>query len=258
MRFTKMQAMGNDFVFFGSPSATILPDCELIKNICDRHYGIGADCAVFIQKSKNADYFMHVYNPNGFEAEMCGNALRCSAEYVKQSGYYSKQSLTVETKSGLRAVKHIGQTITTEIGKAHIIEKSTLQFFGISLPYIYLNIGNPHCVIFVPAINDEEFNHFASMIENSECFPEGTNVEFVIPLKENVFFMRVWERGIGETLSCTTGSCASAAAALNENLCGHNVQIEQKGGTVNVNIRECGNIFVTGECKSVFSGDLFV
>lgn len=258
MRFTKIQAMGNDFVFFGSPSAITLPNPELIKHICDRHYGIGADCAVFIQKSKAADYFMHVYNPNGFEAEMCGNALRCSAEYVKRNGYYSKQSLTVETKSGIRSVKHSENTVTTEIGRARIIEKGTLHISGIGLPYTFLNLGNPHCVIFVPAINDEEFNHFAPLIESNENFEHGANVEFATPLNENTLSMRVWERDIGETLSCTTGSCACAAAALHEGLCGSNVKIEQKGGIINVNIRECGNIFVTGECRTVFSGDLLV
>ena len=254
MRFVKMQALGNDFILFGSPSATSLPSTDLIKRLCDRHYGIGADCAVFIQKSKNADYFMHVYNPNGFEAEMCGNALRCSAEYVKQCGYFSKQTITVQTKSGTRSVKFENGLITTEIGRPRILKKGDLHLSGLSLPYTFVDIGNPHGVIFVPALTNEEFACLSPLIEHYTAFQNGTNVEFAIPISEDTLSMRVWERGIGETLSCTTGSCACAAVAFDEGICGKNVNIHQAGGVIKVNIRECGNHFVTADCETVFKG----
>lgn len=256
MRFNKMQAYGNDFIVFGSPSAESLPNKEHIKKICNRRYGIGADGAVFIQKSLKADYFMHIYNPDGFEAEMCGNALRCSAEYVRQIGYFSKRTITVETKSGIRSVKFENNVITTEIGRPCIIQKGELRISGISLPYTYVNIGNPHCVLIVPALNDDEFNYLAPLIEQNEIFPNGTNVEFVIPSSDSTLLMRVWERGVGETLSCTTGSCVCAAVAHEEGICDKNVTVQQTGGDIRVNIRECGNTFVSGECKTVFKGEL--
>lgn len=254
MHFTKMQAYGNDFVVFGTPASTVLPKVELIKEICDRHYGIGADCAVFVQKSKKYDYFMHVYNPDGFEAEICGNALRCSVGYVLNNGYFTKKQFTVETLSGPRSIVADCNKIITEIGKARIIEKGNLHLSGITLPYVFVDLGNPHCVVFINSITDDEFCCFGKLIENHPNFPNGTNVEFVSFLNNDTAIMRVWERGIGETLSCTTGSCACVAAGIELGLCEKNVSVQQAGGIIKVETRNCGNIFVTGECKTVFKG----
>ena len=255
MRFAKLHADGNDFVFIGSPSQSFRPSEKLIQAICNRHYGIGADCAVIIQRSKTADYYMRVFNPDGFEAEICGNALRCSAEYVRASGYIRHTSLTVETKSGIRCIKTDNDSIITEIGHALIAEGGTLFISNTPIPYHFVNIGNPHCVIVTNTLSDEEFYFFSPKIETNERFPQGTNVEFVSIVSENEINMRVWERGIGETLSCTTGSCACAAVANALYHCSRNISVNQKGGTTRVNILECGNIFVRGKCSLVFTGD---
>ena len=257
MQFTKIQSMGNDFVVFGSPSTKRSFSNEFIKRICDRHYGIGADCAIFIGNSSEHDYFMHVYNPDGLEAEICGNALRCSAKYVLNNGYFAKRSFVAETLSGPRYISAEDDGITTEIGKGSLIKKSELHFSGLSLPYYYISMGNPHCVIFTDELTNDEFRYLGPIIETHNDFPNGTNVEFASVSSTDEIVMRVWERGIGETLSCVTGSCACALAAIKEGLCNNNVRVTQSGGTVDVRLRECGSFFVKGNCKIVFKGTFF-
>lgn len=257
MQLYKMQALGNDFVVFGSPTRHTPPEREFIRHICDRHYGLGADCAVFIGASKNADYFMHVYNPDGFEAEICGNALRCSAKYVKECGYFKKNSFIAETLAGLRTLKVQGDEVIAEIGKAEIIMQGTMEISGVSLPYTSVSLGNPHCVVFVTyGLDDSEFNYYGYTIEHHPLFPDGTNVEFACITDNNKIVMRVWERGIGETYSCSTGSCACAAAAQNEGRCNGTIQVYQPGGIIEVNTGENGNMFITGKCTTVYKATL--
>lgn len=256
MQFHKFQALGNDFVFFGSPTQKTLPSKELIQYLCDRHYGVGADCAVFISASKRYDYFMHVYNPDGFEAEMCGNALRCSAHYVAKRGFFSKNAFIAETKSGPRSIFINDDVIHAEIGKPIVLNIGTLNVGDIALNYFNITLGNPHCVIFTSCLNDGEFNILGSTIENHPIFPNGTNVEFASVIDRDNISIRIWERGIGETHSCVTGSCACVAAAIQCGYCNNNVAVHQKGGIVNVETRECGNMFVSGRCTNVFKGEL--
>lgn len=257
MQFCKMQALGNDFVIFGNPSQQTCPKKEFIQFLCNRHYGVGGDCAIYISASEKADYFMHVYNPDGFEAEICGNALRCSAKYVCDCGFFKKRSFIAETRSGIRELKVNGDIITAEIGKPEIINKGELDISGISLPYISVSLGNPHCVIFVTyGLHDSEFNHYGYHIEHHPLFPQGTNVEFACITDNDRIVMRVWERGIGETLSCSTGSCACVAAAQHEGLCGNSVQVYQPGGIIQVETRQHGNMYITGKCVNVFKGTL--
>ncbi len=256
MQFMKMHALGNDFCIFGNPNEKTLPEKALIQHISDRHYGIGCDCAIFIGHSASADYFMHVYNPDGFEAEICGNALRCSAKYICDNGYFKKRNFSVETNCGLRNIFVEGDIITTDIGIPTVMEKSFLNVGGITVPFVYVSVGNPHCVVFVRGHSDEEFSFLGKNIENHPHFPNGTNVEFARISGEDTIEMRVWERGIGETLSCTTGSCACVAAA---NALGYSFEkcnVIQPGGTVTVICIENGLMKVTGECTTVFKGTL--
>ena len=258
MDFIKLQALGNDFIFWGSPSSTLLPSKDIIRFLCDRHYGVGADCAVYISRSEVADYSMHVFNPDGFEAEMCGNALRCSMKYCKEKGFFHKSNVSVETKSGIRSVFDVNGSITAEIGKPIILEKSILNVAGLQLPYRSVNVGNPHCVIFTKEPIGEEFAYIAPAIEKHAHFPNFTNVEFATYLGDNSINMRVWERGIGETLSCVTGSCACVAATAEEfNTSGH-YKVHQAGGVVEIDLKECGTALVTGRCSSVFKGTILM
>lgn len=257
MKFLKIHAFGNDFVVFGNPSSFTQPTKNLISALCDRHYGVGADCAIFVGKSKNCDYSMHVYNPDGFEAEMCGNALRCAAKYVHLKGFFKKKSFICETLSGVRSVKIEDDTITTEIGKPEILNIGSLEINDMCLPYTFISLGNPHCVVFTASLNDEEFEYLGPAIENHILFPEGTNVEFAAITDNNRIAMRVWERGIGETLSCVTGSCACVAAAHNRLKMSSSVNVFQKGGIVTVDVTETGDMFVTGKCTAVFEGEFY-
>lgn len=256
MQFYKMQALGNDFIVFGSPAKTTLPKSEKIRFLCNRHYGIGADCAVFIGNSGNADFFMHVFNPDGLEAEICGNALRCSAQYVSEKGFFRKKSFIAETRSGARSLKINQSNVTAEIGVPRVINKGWLDIEGISLPYTSVSLGNPHCVIFCSNLSNDDFYRLGPKLENHPLFPEGTNVEFAAVSSGNKIAMRVWERGIGETLSCSTGSCACVAAAMNEGICENNVEVHQPGGIIQVETKGCGNMFITGSCKTVFKGTI--
>lgn len=256
MHFHKIQALGNDFVFWGNPSCKTMPDRKTVSHICDRHYGIGADCAVYISSSANGDYFMHVYNPDGYEAEMCGNALRCSAKYVADCGFFKKNCFVAETRSGTRSLKIENNIITAEIGKPSVLEKGELNIGGLRLHYFYVNVGNPHCVIFGEPINESQFLYLGPAIENHNLFPEGVNVEFAEYSGNNEIQMRVWERGIGETYSCITGSCAAVCAVSEIYNTNGTFKVYQPGGVIDVEVRSCNNMFIKGTCTTVFKGQL--
>lgn len=256
MTFQKIQALGNDFVVFGNPSQTTLPDTRLIRHICNRHYGVGADCAVFISHSENADFAMHVYNPDGFEAEICGNALRCTAKYVYDNGFFKRKTFDCETLAGIRRLVVEDGAITVQIGAPSITEKGLLSIADADISYTAVSIGNPHCVVFTSTLTDDEFNLFGRAIERHPIFPEGTNVEFATVSCGNRIAMRVWERGIGETLSCSTGSCACAFAAFSEGLIDRIAHVHQSGGIITTELREDANMYISGSCVTVFKGIL--
>ncbi len=257
MQFHKIHSCGNDFIVFGSPSSIFVPDRELIVGICDRHFGIGADCVICITKSIGHDFFMHVYNPDGFEAEICGNALKCSGKYISDCGYLKKKIYSCETRSGERMITINGDDITAEIGKPEISDRGTLEVAGVHFSFVSVNLGNPHCVVFVNGLRDDEFRFFGSEIEKHPIFPEGTNVEFASIRDDNKILMRVWERGIGETLSCVTGSCACVAAAMTDREnCGNSFSVVQAGGIIDINVRDDGCMYTTGKCETVFRGTL--
>lgn len=256
MNFHKIQALGNDFVLFGNPYQTSLPDAELIRHICNRHYGIGADCAVFISRSERADFSMHVYNPDGFEAEICGNALRCSAKYVSDNGFFKKHNYDCETLSGIRNLTVTNDDITVQIGKPTITKKGKLCIENAEISYIAVSMGNPHCVVFTSDLTESEFELFGRSIEHHPAFPNGTNVEFASISGKNSITMRVWERGIGETLSCSTGSCACAFAAFSEGILENIAHVRQKGGIITTELRDAGDMYITGKCTTVFKGKL--
>ena len=256
MTFQKLQALGNDFVVFGNPSQTSLPKPDFIRHICNRHYGIGADCAVFVSHSDKADFAMHVYNPDGFEAEICGNALRCTTKYVHDNGFFKRRNFDCETLSGIRRLTIENDNITVQIGVPNIIGKGTLSIANANISYTAISVGNPHCVVFTSSLTDEEFHLFGRAIERHPIFPEGTNVEFATIFDENQIAIRIWERGIGETLSCSTGSCACAFAAFSEGLTGTTTHVHQAGGIITTKLHDDGNMYISGSCITVFKGTL--
>lgn len=255
MRFTKMQASGNDFIFFGSPLQNLPPDTAFIRKLCDRHYGVGADCAVFIGRDENNDYYMRVYNPDGFEAEMCGNALLCSGVYISEHGHYNKNVFSVMTRSGVRMVAVDGKRAFAEIGSPIVLSKGEIGLGNAHYKYYEINVGNPHCVVLKSNISDEEFFEYGRTLENHPLFKNGTNVEFADIQDGGNITIRTWERGIGETLCCVTGSCASAKAAFEEGIIRDEYTVSQSGGNVRIEAKGCGSYFASGECATVFSGN---
>lgn len=254
MYFSKIEACGNDFCIFGSPISTFSPTAEYIRKICDRHFGIGCDCAVCISRSENADYFMHVYNPDGFEAEICGNALRCSAQYVYECGYFNKKVLTAETLAGVRSIQRKDNMYKVCLGKPQVCEKGILNVSGATIPYFLIDTGNPHCVVFVEHISDDEFYRYGNELSCNPHFKNGTNVEFARIIGCGEIEIRVWERGIGETLSCSTGSCAAYVAANEISEMSNECAIRQKGGTIKAEIDSHGRIYISGGCNTIFKG----
>jgi len=279
MRFTKMHGAGNDYVYvdcFDQP----LPEnpAELARRVADRHFGIGGDGLVLICPSDKADARMRMFNADGSEAEMCGNAIRCVGKYVHDRGIVPKDTLTVETGAGIltlelettdgkvdRARVDMGQPIlepvevpTTLPGNPSIDGSPAvdvdLSVGGKQLQVSCVSMGNPHCITFVDEPTDEWVLGIGPSVENDEHFPNRTNAEFVKVISPAEIQMRVWERGSGETLACGTGACAVAVAAALSGRGMRKVTVHLLGGDLEIEWAEDGNVYQTGPAEEVFHG----
>ncbi len=248
MKFIKMQGAGNDYIFVDCLDKSIDNLSELTKEMSDRHYGIGGDGVVYLYPSFVADVRMRMFNADGSEGDMCGNAVRCIARLLYEKS--GKSEFTVETNAGIRNVERTDDGLfTVDMGKP-VAEKRSLFAQGKQLDYIFVDIGNPHCVIF-----DRADMALAEAIEHHSFYPNGINVEFVEPKGDNSLLVRVWERGSGETLSCGTGACASAVAAVYESKAdrARPITVSLRGGTLTVNfINE--KIFLIGDAVKIYEG----
>ena len=250
MRFTKMQGLGNDYLYIYGP----VPEnaAELSRRLSDRHFGPGADGLIFMGPSEQADFSMRIFNADGSEAEMCGNGIRCVGKYLYERGYTRKHVLVIETRAGLRqltlrseAGKIVG--VSVEMGSAKIVPASAGDL---------VELGNPHLVRFVPDAEAVDITSEGPVLERS--ISGGVNVEFVQVLTPNRLRMRVWERGSGVTLACGTGACASAAAAVNRGLCPADTPIELllDGGSLFITVRSDGTIRMEGPAETVYEGEI--
>ena len=250
MRFTKMQGLGNDYLYVYGP----VPEdaAQLSRRLSDRHFGPGADGLIFMGPSEQADFSMRIFNADGSEAEMCGNGIRCVGKYLYDHGYTRKRVLVIETRAGLRqltlhndADKIAG--VSVEMGTARIVPGSAGDL---------VELGNPHLVRFVPDVEMVDITAEGPKLEHS--VPGGVNVEFVQVLTQNRLRMRVWERGSGVTLACGTGACASAAAAVNRGLCPLDSPIELvlDGGSLFITVRADGSIQMEGPAETVYEGEI--
>ena len=197
---------------------------------------------------------MIVINSDGSEAEMCGNGIRCVAQYVSEK--IDKNILNIETKAGIKniSIEKNYEKIKVKMGKAKLLWKNKIEVNNRIYDASYINIGNPHCVLFVEDVEEGEVENYGRQIEHmTNLFPEGTNVEFVT-LENDGLRVRVWERGCGRTLACGTGACASAFAANERNLIGNKVFVKLDGGTVEIEIAE--SIKMTGPAQRVFKGEI--
>ncbi len=273
MKFTKMHGIGNDYVFVNCFEETVKEPEALSKKISDRHFGIGSDGLVLIMPSEKAGFRMRIFNPDGSEAEMCGNAIRCVAKYVRDRNMTDADEFEIETLAGIIKPKVISSghvsMVRVDMGEP-VLEREKipmdgepsgsvvgeeLKAEGKTVSITCVSMGNPHCVIFVEDVDFPEFGHLGKSVENHDLFPNRTNVEFVNVLNEREVEMRVWERGAGETLACGTGACASAVACILNKKTGREVIVHLKGGDLKILWDEKTNhIYMTGPAEEVFEG----
>ncbi len=260
--FEKMHGLGNDFVLIERrhlPSN--INDKYLAKTLCDRHCGIGADGLIIVDFSstRDADFQWNYYNSDGSDAEMCGNGMRCFAKYVFEKGFTDESQFSVLTKAGIikPSIQSDG-TITVDMGLP-IVPNRNLQEIIIDskiLKYIYVEVGNPHCVIFGDnEISEEDLNYYGSRIEKHSNFPNGVNVEFVNVVSKNEINCKVWERGCGPTLACGTGACAVLVAAITNNLSENTAVVNLPGGPLKISLDMSTNhVFLNGPAAFVYTG----
>jgi len=276
MKFTKMHGAGNDYVYVNGFIETIDDPASLSIAVSDRHFGIGADGLVLILPSEKEDFRMRIFNADGSEAEMCGNASRCIAKYVFDHGMTNKTSITLETLSGqkrldLQVENGKVSTVRVDMGEpillpklipAHIDEERIVNFpialDGKKVNITALSMGNPHVIIFVDNVNDIDLPKIGPKVEHHPLFPKRTNTEFLQIISPNQLKMRVWERGSGETLACGTGACAATVAAVLNGKAERKVTMELTGGTLFIEWSETDNhVYMTGPATTVFEGEYF-
>lgn len=273
LRFTKMQGAGNDYIYINGFEQTIDNPSETAIELSNRNFGIGSDGLVLILPSKTCDFRMQMFNSDGSEAEMCGNASRCVGKYVFDHELTTKKEITLETKAGVKLITlldgnakkrkvrvDMGEPILNpELIPVKITQNPTLKYpLKIEDKTWEINcvsMGNPHAVIFTNNIKNLDLPTIGPKFESNPIFPRKTNTEFVEVIDKNTLNMRVWERGAGETLACGTGACAVAVAAVLNGLTERKVNINLLGGQLEIEWNENNNhVYMTGEAVTVFDG----
>ena len=285
INFTKMEGLGNDFIFIDDREESIgaqVNFSDLSKKICSRHFSIGADGIIIINNSKTDDFKFTIYNSDGSQPQMCGNGMRCFAKYLYENKIISKKRIKVETKAGtiipevftddndkVKSVRvDMGEPVLIPSKIPFITEnkraiKERLFFNDDNrsedVEVTVVSMGNPHAVVFVDDINTIDVKSLGQKIENHESFPEKTNVEFIEIVKEDELIMKVWERGAGQTLACGTGACGALVAACLNKKCLNKVIIHLEGGDLGIEWNPDDNhIYKTGPASSVFSGSIMI
>lgn len=258
MQFAKMQGLGNDFMLvYSQVPGNVSPLC---RRLCDRHFGIGADGVIFLSPSRVADARMRIFNADGSEAKMCGNGIRCVAKYLYDKGLVRQETMTVETLSGVKALKLSVEkdrvrSVSVDMGAA-CLEQAKVPLSEDMGSGMLISVGNPHLVIFSDTVEDLPLSLWGPRIESDPRFPDGVNVEFVQVLSPEKLRMRVWERGCGVTLACGTGACAAAFAAVQAGLCpaGRPIEVVLDGGSLHITVDAEGGVSMAGAAVTVFEG----
>lgn len=277
MKFTKMQGIGNDYVYVNCFNETVEHPSETAKVVSDRHFGIGSDGLILICPSEKADFRMEMYNADGSEGAMCGNGIRCVGKYVYDYGLTDKTSISVETKSGIKYLE-----LTVEDGKAvkirvnmgkperraslipilcdrEEVKEEEITADGKTWKMTGISMGNPHAVVpYDGNLETLEIEKTGPCFEHHPYFPDRVNTEFIRVLDDHTVQMRVWERGSGETLACGTGACAVAVAALwNHWVKEGPVTVRLLGGDLTIEWdREEDTVYMTGPAQVVFDGEI--
>ena len=280
LRFTKMQGIGNDYIYFSTFEQWINNPEALAVRLSDRHFGVGADGVILVAPSKVADAQMKMYNRDGSEGKMCGNGIRCVGKFLYDHGminYNEKKEITIETLSGIKKLKaytNDGEvtTLRVDMGKAILnpaevpvaldgdkIVDRPVTIAGNDYNITCVSMGNPHCVVFRDDIDRIDIEKVGPEIEFDPMFPERVNTEFVTVLDDHTIKMRVWERGSGETWACGTGACAAAVAAVENGYCkkGEDIKVKLIGGDLIINYTD-ETVYMTGNAEKVFEGEVEV
>lgn len=276
MKFTKMQGAGNDYVYVNCFEENVEHPAELAQKVSNRNFGIGSDGLILIMPSTVADVRMRMFNSDGSESEMCGNGIRCVAKYAYDHGIVSKKEITAETGAGILTLQLFANDankvdrVRVNMGEPRLI-RSEIPMLGDAASRVVdepLNIlhstfritcvsmGNPHCVIFVPEVEDFPVEKYGPLIENHEMFPRRTNVEFVQVISRTEVRQRTWERGAGETLACGTGASAVTVACVLNGLTERRIVNHLSGGDLEMEWPENGPVFMTGPAVQVFTGEI--
>jgi diaminopimelate epimerase len=277
MQFWKMHALGNDYIVIDNRDGKICDQTAsaLAKKLCTRRFSIGADGLLLVYVSEVAEAKMRIFNPDGSEAEMCGNGLRCFSKYCYETGISKKSEFQVETLSGIKniwlSLNNADKVISVKIDMgAPNWDCKSLSMNSADTCINYnlvvdanetynvtcLSMGNPHCVIFVENVDKTPVEHIGPLVENHQFFSNRANVGFVQVINKDELKVRVWERGCGETLSCGTGVCAAVAVANKLGKVGNKVIVHVLGGDLQVEI-STNNLFLKGAAEKVCQGILF-
>lgn len=250
--FTKMHAQGNDFVFIdliADPFEIKNPEA-LAKEICARHFGVGADGLVLIEPASEADARMIIFNSDGSRAEMCGSALRCVASLLFRKS--NKDMLLIQTDSGIKTAEVEAGDIVVNLGKANILHQD-LKVEGFIGDLV--DIGNPHFIIFGADLEGDPHLRYGAMIELHPGFAASVNVHFVKILDRQHMRMKIWENAVGATLACGTGAASSVFAGIGKNLLDPTVEVELPGGSVRIRYEQVsGDLYLIGDVFEVFTG----
>lgn len=280
IKFTKMQGAGNDYIYVDCTKSSIEDINETAKRVSDRHFGIGSDGLVLICPSDKADFTMNMYNSDGSQAEMCGNAIRCVGKYVHDRGLTDKNVITIETLAGIKTLQlniEDGKVKTVRVNMGNpVLEPEKIPIISdkdrfIQSPVMVagkkyfvtgVSMGNPHAVTFMQS--EEEVDNLAiaelgSKFETHQLFPKKINTEFAYVKDRHTVKMRVWERGAGETLACGTGACATMVACVLSDMVDREADIILLGGKLHIEWNEeDNNIYMTGPAEFVFDGEITV
>ncbi len=277
MKFTKMHGAGNDYIYVNGFEEKIENPEEFSIKYSDRHKGIGADGLVMILPSETCDFRMRMFNADGSESEMCGNASRCIGKYVYDKGLTDKKEVLLETLAGVKVLKLFTDSnnqvekVTVNMGEP-ILESEKIPTKLTPFPVVSqrvdfnseltfditaVSMGNPHAIVFMDEIQNLAIEQVGRVIENAEIFPNRTNVEFIKLINKNEIDMRVWERGSGETMACGTGACASVVASVLNGKTDRKVKVNLLGGTLEIEWNEKdNNVYLTGGATTVFEGEI--
>ena len=281
IKFTKMEGLGNDYVYVDCTKQNLENASNLAKIISDRHFGVGSDGLILIKSSKKADFKMQMFNSDGTEAEMCGNGIRCVGKYVYDKGLTDKTTLKIETLAGIKVLNlnvEGGKVKTVKVDMGEPIldyklipakdgkvykSRDGIKFYKVNIniegdlkELTCVSMGNPHGIDFANNIEKLKIEKFGPIIEVDEHFPNKVNAEFIEILDKHNIKMRVWERGAGETLACGTGACASVVASFLNGYTERNVTVELLGGKLEIEWnKEDNHVYMTGPAETVFEGE---